>query len=81
MPDSRERFGSSVGRYMGVYTLAFSTAFVIGQIAGTVIYQNFSPQTLWFGTGVVGVALAIAFSALSRPLRFHQSTDTPGLDH
>ncbi len=77
-----ERAGvESVGRYMGVYTLAFSTAFVIGPIAGTAIYQSFSPQTLWFGTGVVGVALAIAFAALSRPLRFHQLPETPGLDH
>ncbi|MCJ7753533.1 MAG: MFS transporter [Thermoanaerobaculales bacterium] len=65
-----ERAGiNSVGRYMGVYTLAFSTAFVIGPIAGTAIYQNFSPQTLWYSAGAVGVALAIAFAALSRPLR------------
>ena len=65
-----ERAGvGSVGRYMGVYTLAFSTAFVIGPIAGTAIFQNFGPQTLWYGTGVVGVVLAVAFAALSRPLR------------
>jgi MFS family permease len=65
-----ERAGvESVGRYMGVYTLAFSTAFVIGPITGTAIYQNFSPQTLWYSAGAVGVALAIAFAALSRPLR------------
>lgn len=77
-----ERAGvESVGRYMGVYTLAFSTAFVIGPIAGTAIYQNFSPQTLWYGTGFVGVALAFAFAALSRPLRFHQLPGNPGLDH
>jgi len=65
-----ERAGvGSVGRYMGVYTLAFSTAFVIGPIAGTAIFQTFGPQTLWYGTGVVGVVLAVAFAALSRPLR------------
>jgi len=65
-----ERAGvESVGRYMGVYTLAFSTAFVIGPIAGTAIYQNLGPQYLWCGVGAVGVALAIAFAALSRPLR------------
>jgi len=65
-----ERAGvESVGRYMGVYTLAFSTAFVIGPIAGTAIYQNISPQVLWFGTGAVGVILAVTFGALSRPLR------------
>ncbi|MBD3870882.1 MAG: MFS transporter [Acidobacteria bacterium] len=65
-----ERAGAgSVGRYMGVYTLAFSTAFVLGPIVGTAIYQAFGPQTLWYGTGAVGVVLAIAFAALSGPLR------------
>jgi predicted MFS family arabinose efflux permease len=54
---------------MGVYTLAFSTAFVIGPIVGTAVYQNFGPQALWYSTGAVGVALAVAFAALSRPLR------------
>jgi len=67
-----ERAGvESVGRYMGVYTLAFSTSFVLGPIAGTAIYQNFGPPALWYGIGVVGIALAIAFAALSRPLRSH----------
>jgi len=64
-----ERAGAqSVGRYMGVYTLAFSTAFVIGPIAGTAVYQHLRPQTLWLGIGAVGIALALAFAALSRPL-------------
>jgi predicted MFS family arabinose efflux permease len=64
-----ERAGvESVGRYMGVYTLAFSTAFVIGPIAGTAVYQDLGPQTLWFGIGAVGIALALAFAVLSRPL-------------
>jgi predicted MFS family arabinose efflux permease len=61
-----ERAGAgSVGRYMGV----FSTAFVLGPIAGTAVYQNIGPQALWSGIGVVGVVLAIALAALSRPLR------------
>jgi MFS family permease len=65
-----ERAGAgSVGRYMGVYTLTFSTAFVIGPIAGTAIYQHSGPQALWYGVGIAGVFLALAFSALSRPLR------------
>jgi MFS family permease len=65
-----ERAGAeSVGRYMGVYTLAFSTAFVIGPIAGTAVYQNLGPQYVWYGAGVAGVVLALAFVALSGPLR------------
>ena len=65
-----ERAGvGSVGRYMGIYTLTFSTAFVLGPIVGTATYQNLGPQALWFGAGAVGVVLAIAFAALSRPLK------------
>jgi predicted MFS family arabinose efflux permease len=65
-----ERAGTAaVGRYMGVYTLAFSTAFVIGPIVGTTVYQNLGPRTLWLGIGAVGVALALGFASLSRSLR------------
>jgi MFS family permease len=65
-----ERAGTaSVGRYMGAYALAFSTAFVIGPIVGTAIYQNFGPRLLWLGIGAIGLFLALAFTALSRPLR------------
>jgi predicted MFS family arabinose efflux permease len=64
-----ERAGtSSVGRYMGAYALAFSTAFVIGPIVGTAVYQHFGPRALWLGIGAVGSMLALAFAALSRPL-------------
>jgi len=73
-----ERAGvESVGRYMGAYTLTFSTAFVIGPIFGTAIYQNLGPRTLWFGIGAVGVALALAFSALGRPLRTRATSEKP----
>ena len=64
-----ERAGSAaVGRYMGVYTLSFSTAFVVGPIVGTAVYQNIGPQALWLGIGVTGIALALGFASLSRPI-------------
>jgi MFS family permease len=65
-----ERAGTaSVGRYMGAYSLAFSTAFVIGPIVGTAVYQNFGPRSLWLGIGVIGVFLTFGFASLSRPLK------------
>jgi MFS family permease len=64
-----ERAGTgSVGRYMGAYSLAFSTAFVIGPVVGSAVYQNLGPRVLWLGIGAIGVVLAVAFAALSRPL-------------
>jgi MFS family permease len=71
-----ERAGrAAVGSYMGAYTLAFSTAFVIGPIAGTAIYQRLGAATLWFGIGAVGVILGLGFAALSRPLLAPRSED------
>jgi predicted MFS family arabinose efflux permease len=65
-----ERAGhDAVGRYMGTYALSFSTAFVVGPIAGTAVYQNLGPHILWYGIGATGVVLALAFAALSRTFR------------
>jgi predicted MFS family arabinose efflux permease len=65
-----ERAGRGrTGRYMGIYTLAFSTAFVIGPVAGTAVYQHLGPDVLWFGIGGIGILLGIGFAALSKPLR------------
>ena len=68
-----ERAGrGQTGRYMGIYTLAFSTAFVVGPIVGTAVYERLGPNALWFGIGATGVLLGVAFAALSKPL--HQGT-------
>jgi predicted MFS family arabinose efflux permease len=65
-----ERAGrGQTGRYMGIYTLAFSTAFVIGPVAGTAVYERLGPDALWFGIGAIGIFLCLAFSVLSQPLR------------
>ncbi len=65
-----ERAGTKeTGRYMGAYTLAFSTAFVFGPVAGTAVYEHVGADVLWFGIGALGVLLALAFAALSGPLK------------
>jgi predicted MFS family arabinose efflux permease len=65
-----ERAGrGQVGRYMGIYTLAFSTAFVIGPVVGTAVYESIGPDALWFGIGGIGVFLGIGFASLSKSLR------------
>jgi MFS family permease len=56
------------GRYMGIYTLAFSTAFVAGPVVGTAVYERLGSDALWFGIGATGVVLGVAFAALSKPL-------------
>ncbi len=65
-----ERAGTSeTGKYMGAYTLAFSTAFVFGPVAGTAIYEHVGADVLWYSIGALGLLLALAFAALSKPLK------------
>jgi MFS family permease len=59
------------GRYMGVFSLGFSLAFIIAPAAGTAVYGRFGGDVLWFGCAGVSLLLAGAFSllrpALARP--------------
>ncbi|MCU0233633.1 MAG: hypothetical protein MUE90_06330, partial [Thermoanaerobaculales bacterium] len=57
------------GRAMGLYTLAFSAAFVVGPVAGTAVFERFGPAALWYGIGGIGVVLWLGFSALSPAFR------------
>jgi MFS family permease len=57
------------GRYMGLYTMAFSLAFVFAPAAGTYVYESFGPKHLWFGIGVLGPLMWVASMALRAPFR------------
>jgi MFS family permease len=60
------------GRYMGMFSFAFSLAFLIGPAAGSAIYGNLGGDALWYGCAGATALLAVAFSALRRFL------DSPG---
>jgi predicted MFS family arabinose efflux permease len=53
------------GRYMGIFTLSSEGAFVFAPLAGTWVYQQFGPRTLWYGCGAVGFLLLAGFWRLS----------------
>lgn len=55
----------SVGRYMGLYNLAFATGFVVAPVAGTWVYENLGPRVLWFGCGAVGLLVWAGFHGLA----------------
>lgn len=64
-----ERAGrGAAGRYMGAYTLAFSTAFVLAPILGGWTYQRHGGDALWGAAGAAGGLLFISFWALNRHL-------------
>ncbi|UCE40122.1 MAG: MFS transporter [Candidatus Aminicenantes bacterium] len=58
----------SMGRYMGLFSFAFSLSMIVGPVLGTSVYGRFGPTTLWLGCGVTGCFLYVAFSLLSRNL-------------
>ena len=57
---------SNRGRYMVMFSLTFSLAFVIGPALGSWIYDSFGPQFLWAGAGVLGFIIMIGLFILER---------------
>ena len=57
------------GRYMGLYTMAYSVAFVIAPGAGAWVYDGYGPDVLWLALGALAVPLAALASILRRPFR------------
>jgi len=58
----------SQGRYMGLFSFAFSLSMIFGPIIGTTVYGKLGPETLWYGCGLLGLLLFVSFSLLSRRL-------------
>lgn len=54
------------GQYAGLYTVAWSSAQVLGPFSGSQIVEHNSFYTLWWVVGCVSVVAAIGFSSLSK---------------
>lgn len=65
------------GQYMGLFSAAFSVAFVLAPIGGTWIYGRYGHLTLWGLCGVLGVILLVAFFLLSATVSRQQPVETP----
>jgi predicted MFS family arabinose efflux permease len=57
------------GRYMGVYTMAFSLAMIVAPGGGAWVYDNLGPDVLWLGIGILAVPLLVGAVALIGPFR------------
>jgi len=73
------------GRYMGLYMMAFSIAFVFAPAGGTWIYESFGPDVLWYGVGLAGVPLCLgaialrpAFKSAAQPSTVRSKPERPG---
>lgn len=60
------------GQYMGMFSSAFSVAFVLAPIGGTWVYGHYGYLMLWGLCGLLGVILLVAFFLLSVAVRKHQ---------
>ena len=57
---------SNRGRYMGMFSLTFSLAFVIGPTLGSWIYDSYGPEYLWISSGVLGFFIMFGLFILER---------------
>ena len=53
------------GRFMGAYTLTFSSAFVAAPMAGGALYSHLGPAALWGTAGLLGTVLLAGFLLLA----------------
>ncbi|MBM4257004.1 MAG: MFS transporter [Deltaproteobacteria bacterium] len=60
------------GQYMGMFSSAFSVAFVLAPVGGTWVYGHYGYLTLWWICGLLGVMLLVAFCLLSIAVRKQQ---------
>lgn len=58
------------GRYMGMYTMSFASAFTLAPLTGTWMLDRFGSAALWYSCGALGVFLALGALALRRPLGY-----------
>jgi len=65
------------GQYMGLFSAAFSVAFVLAPVGGNWVYGRYGYLTLWGLCGVLGVILLGAFFLLSATVRNRQATYVP----
>jgi predicted MFS family arabinose efflux permease len=56
---------SNRGRYMGMYSLAYSIAFAVSPGLGTWVYATAGATVLWSACGVAGILLWLGFTRLS----------------
>ncbi len=65
---SKRADDSNRGRYMGLNSLTFSLAFIVGPPIGTAIYDGLGPDAVWYVCAATCALIAVAFSALRRHL-------------
>jgi predicted MFS family arabinose efflux permease len=53
------------GRYMSIYSLAWTAAFATGPVVGGFLNDNFGPLAIWYGAAAFGLLSALSFARLA----------------
>jgi MFS family permease len=65
---------SSVGRFQGMFSLAFTVAYVIGPLLGMWVYGSWSAEALWIAVGLMAVLLWLGFNAVQAAMSKGKAT-------
>jgi MFS family permease len=57
------------GTWMGLYTMSFNAGFAVAPVFGTLVLEEFGPDALWAGAGVLGVMAAAMYACVYEPAR------------
>jgi predicted MFS family arabinose efflux permease len=52
------------GKYMGLFSISFALAMVVGPTLGSQVYDNLGPNVVWYACGIMGVLLFLGFLSL-----------------
>jgi predicted MFS family arabinose efflux permease len=57
------------GAYMGLYTIAYSSAFVLSPLITSQIISRFGFDTLWWSTGIVSILIGVGLRFITKPAK------------
>ncbi len=56
------------GKYLGMFNTTFSMSMVVSPTLGAWIYETYSPETLWYSIGVLGIIMFLGFMLVNQLL-------------
>jgi len=57
------------GRYMAIFGLSWAISASIGPLLAGLVRDNFNPNWVWYGAGIMGIISAICFFLLNNPMQ------------
>jgi len=57
------------GRYMAIFGLSWAISASIGPLLAGVVMDNFNPNWVWYGAGIMGIIASMCFFLLNSPMQ------------